>query len=527
MVDGVRGSGRNESDQLILGESDAQHPLEDSKQSKESDQVDLAYHSASQVSRNELVLIGSGAYLQTHTLKLPRPVLAEFNPYALRPANELLRRTQLILEHFGVEPETVMPVRLDDLAGGITLKQLKERLKHLDPQGELLKHYAEIVDDPQGIPVLRVYRDRDSKQRLDFEVKLAVPPPAAVDDPHASDTSIFSTNDVVGPLIQRASDDAAKPLQGMRIAIDPGHMGGEWADITGKYIENNGHRLSEGELAGKTAELLAATLRQLGAEVLITRTGANPVTSVAYDDIDIQAHGREALRAATGTSWFQELLTTPGDDAALIRAFERNFHVKDMFASHKRRHYFTSSDLDARAKKIRDFGADITLSLHFDAVVPLPLSPVTDHAINTSAPSRTKIYVPGGFMKGELSTREDRAYFARHLLEKDSWQESVDLGTSIVHSISNELGIPLQTGHGSNASKIENGVFARNLGLLRKVPDTAFVFVEALFYNRPDEFAALSRADNARIKQLAAAIANGIVANTQKGRAAGMSPSAR
>ena len=74
------------------------------------------------------------------------------------------------------------------------------------------------------------------------------------------------------------SQQAFRPLTGLKVAIDPGHMGGEkWDEHTGKFMQpigqTNGRndKVSEGDLNLQTSMLLASQLEALGAEVRLTR----------------------------------------------------------------------------------------------------------------------------------------------------------------------------------------------------------------------------------------------------------------
>jgi len=83
------------------------------------------------------------------------------------------------------------------------------------------------------------------------------------------------------------------PLKGLRVAIDPGHMGGKFARLEEKYVhmlpsEEKGIdqeiEFNEGELALLTAKKLAQKLKSLGAKVLLTKTNAGaPVIKKSYE----------------------------------------------------------------------------------------------------------------------------------------------------------------------------------------------------------------------------------------------------
>ena len=65
----------------------------------------------------------------------------------------------------------------------------------------------------------------------------------------------------------------ARPLDGLKIAIDPGHIGGKWAKMEERWyqIDGKGTEVKEGELTLKVARLLKPKLESLGAKVSLVR----------------------------------------------------------------------------------------------------------------------------------------------------------------------------------------------------------------------------------------------------------------
>src|ERR1044072_879281 len=78
---------------------------------------------------------------------------------------------------------------------------------------------------------------------------------------------------------------ADKPLAGLRIALDPGHLGGEWGRREERWFKVVTTELvEEGDLTLKVARLLAPHLRELGAKVFFVRKSNEPVTAKRPDD---------------------------------------------------------------------------------------------------------------------------------------------------------------------------------------------------------------------------------------------------
>src|SRR5262249_48357423 len=76
-----------------------------------------------------------------------------------------------------------------------------------------------------------------------------------------------------------------KPLSGLKIALDPGHLGGSWAKMEERWFQvGNSKPVQEGDLTLRVAQLLARRLRDLGAKVSFVRSIDEPTTSKRPDD---------------------------------------------------------------------------------------------------------------------------------------------------------------------------------------------------------------------------------------------------
>ena len=82
---------------------------------------------------------------------------------------------------------------------------------------------------------------------------------------------------------RRASEmppaSGGKPLAGVRVAIDPGHLGGEWARMEERFFQIGKTRpVAEGDLTLAVARKLKAALEKYGASVVLLRKSARPLT---------------------------------------------------------------------------------------------------------------------------------------------------------------------------------------------------------------------------------------------------------
>src|SRR5690348_238693 len=116
-------------------------------------------------------------------------------------------RTLAVLKHFGAPAEASAQPTLQQLDGLQSREGIDRILPFLDPKNEFSRFTTLTADLIDG------FQDLDSKQVGDFSVRLA---PAGIF------TGVLPLPPLVNPKL---------PLQGMRIALDPGHMGGDlWDD---------------------------------------------------------------------------------------------------------------------------------------------------------------------------------------------------------------------------------------------------------------------------------------------------------
>src|SRR2546430_1470660 len=85
-----------------------------------------------------------------------------------------------------------------------------------------------------------------------------------------------------------------KPLAGLRVAFDPGHLGGKWAKMEERWFQFGDTKpVTEGDLTLRVSRLIATRLRKLGARVSFVRENAGPVTMKRPSDFKTLA--REIL----------------------------------------------------------------------------------------------------------------------------------------------------------------------------------------------------------------------------------------
>lgn len=279
------------------------------------------------------------------------------------------------------------------------------------------------------------------------------------------------------------------PLAGLKIALDPGHIGGdmETAKLEGKFVEMTKEPVAiyESELNWYTAKALKNKLTALGAQVLITR----------------EAHYLTALDM-TYDEWYAQLdsLPKPRKQVAFFR-------------------FFKNLDNTARIQKINAFEPDLTLIIHYNVDSKNPKWQKTTKRNNSMA------FVGGSFMRNELYDTERRFNFLRLLLNDDI-EYSIDLAGSMLEHLHIRLGIP-PIPPVNEQRYLESvciptkftGVYARNLALSSRVYGPV-CYMEPLYQDNEYEAQAFAKRDyefegrkiSSRIIEIADTYLNGVLA---------------
>lgn len=266
--------------------------------------------------------------------------------------------------------------------------------------------------------------------------------------------------------------DPDKPLAGLRIALDPGHMAGDQTfakEIEGKYMTmpdtpatyQQEIAFYESELTLATAFILKDSLERLGATVLMTRTKLGKAShgltfeewkhSAFTDSLD-QALKRGEMSYSKAIWW-----KSKATDAAIFKS------------------YYNRSDLHHRIQTIREFHPDITFIIHYNVDVTNWKQNLENGDFLPGFENYSMAFVPGSFAPGELARVEDRIMLLR-LLISDDYAQSVSLCTSFIQASEMYTGVPpvaadSELSYLNSFSRYagEPGVFARNLSLTRNL----------------------------------------------------------
>ena len=230
---------------------------------------------------------------------------------------------------------------------------------------------------------------------------------------------IFARREPLFTLRFAASDTSCAPLpykyktqaisrmiprvrsKGLRIALDPGHIGGDWAKLEGRYFKlGDNPSVEEAKLNMITCNLLAERLEADGADIVWAKHSYEPTTDLRPDSLHREAIAALALRPDTtkrisGEPAIQRMIA---NEAALL--------------------FYRVAEIRARAERVNELHPDLTICVHYNA----------DDWGNPDQPSlvsnsRLVIFINGAYEKSELADDDVKYDLLRKLLDRDAVQE--------------------------------------------------------------------------------------------------------
>ena len=272
---------------------------------------------------------------------------------------------------------------------------------------------------------------------------------------------------------------AHKPLWGLRIALDPGHLGGEWAKMEERWFQvDSTQPVQEGDLTLKVARLLAPRLRELGAKVFFVRNSNEPVTAKRPDDF------RELAR---------KILIKNGVPQPRADVLDPNDPEKEQTIR------WQSEILFYRYSEIRRRAALVNFKLHPDLVLCLHFN--AEGWGDPNNPTLTDInhlhlLVNGSYLQQELEFDDERFEMIRRLLSR-AYHEELPLADTIAGTMVRETQLPpYQYPTTNSTTKVGTSgyVYARNL-LATRLYRCPVVYCEPYVMNSKDGFARIQAGD--------------------------------
>lgn len=307
---------------------------------------------------------------------------------------------------------------------------------------------------------------------------------------------------LMGVSVPKKKSDSL-PLQGIRIALDPGHFAGDYptARLERKSVQLLTDTIIEGRLTLITAKLLQKKLEALGATVMLTRDADNHTSFGKTFDQWLKEDKKRCLDSA-----YSQGHISIKEKSAFLKSTDRKYICRE---------FFLQEDLRERARKINAFDPDLAIIIHFN------VDEKNTGWTQTTTKNFSMCFVPGAIFPGALTKKEARFNLLR-LLVSDHYPRSVRAAQKICRHFEKDLGVPL-AGSGDAGYLKDHclytgtpGVFSRNLALTR-LPHCPVVYGETLYQDNEKEYKNLSLAAlrttliPPRLEQVATAYCKGIL----------------
>ena len=259
---------------------------------------------------------------------------------------------------------------------------------------------------------------------------------------------------------------ATRPLDGVRIAIDPGHLGGPWATMEQRSFQYRDlPPIREGDLTLATAQLLKPRLENLGASVFLLRESSSPLTPLR--PTELVAAARQSLAAEGRTS----------TETEVIREAERLF--------------YRTAEIRARGHRVNaELKPDLVVCLHFNADSwGNPSSP------NLATTNHLHLIAHGCLLPGELTLDDQRLESLLRIVQRIPETE-IPLGSAVARSMAAATGLPpfQYSGESARQAPGEPYLWFRNL-LATRVYECPVIFLEPYVMNHPEVIDRLSAGD--------------------------------
>ncbi len=394
------------------------------------------------------LLIGAGIYIliqKQHAHRLKKTAEAAQNQIS-SPDKSLSSGHDTTLADLGTRPDWSA---LDLWQDTITREDFLYLLTEIYTVGDDWKRYITI--HPDYAEIRTDTREPNATYRLKFAQVL-------------SDANPSRNWSAAGDLSPGTKD---KPLAGVHIAIDPGHIGGEFAKMEERWFKiGEDSPVREGNMTLLTGKILKKKLIALGAKVYLIRGANKPVNRKRPED-----YRKEAEAKARSLGRFDE---------ETIRYYQKKF-------------FYRTGEIRERARRVNlAFNPDLVLCLHFNA------ESWADPNNPTLTPrNHYHVLLHGALTSDEIAHDDERFEMLIKILHQTHYEER-PLGVYIAHALSLETGLPAYEyeSNSSRAIRIKDvpGLWARNL-LANRLYQCPVIFLEPYVMNNVETYERIQLGD--------------------------------
>ena len=283
---------------------------------------------------------------------------------------------------------------------------------------------------------------------------------------------------------------AGKPLDGLRVAIDPGHLGGEWARMEERFFQlGKTPPVAEGDLTLAVARKVKSALEKYGAIVVLLRKNARPLT-------------RERPKT---------LLPAAAAEIPSLNNPDKLNRLSELY-------FYRISEIRARAKLVNEkIRPDVVVCLHFNAEEwSEPEKPVFVPRNHLHA------LVNGCYGAKELESDDIRADMLSQLFSRVA-EEALPMSEVVVETLAEATGLPPYTYFSKNAVRAGDSpyLYARNL-LANRLYRAPTLFLEPYVMNSSPVWSRVQLGDYTGLKLVDGDWLPSLVAEYASGVAEGM-----
>jgi N-acetylmuramoyl-L-alanine amidase len=370
------------------------------------------------------------------------------------------------------------PIRLFTLLLAVPVTGFCQRLTPLSspPDWDQLNRFQETITRDEFVDLLdSVYAPNNAgRQWIKLEAS------EAIIQENASDRFVlrFASAEASKPVPRywtaagSFSPNNELPLDGVRIAIDPGHLGGAWAKMEERWFQiGDSAPVVEGDLTLRVAQILAPRLQSLGAKVTLVRSAPGPVTTVRPEELKLPA---ETSLRDRGAANILPSYSGPDDPKR-----------EDSLPWEAERLFYRVQEIHQRAEIVNEkIKPDLVLCLHFNAEPwGSPAHPVLVTA------NHLHVLINGAYSSSELGFDDERYTMLLKLLGQ-TYSEELACSEFVAESMARTTGLPPYRYTSPNAKSMGNSgyVWARNL-LANRLYQCPVIFIEAYVMNSREFFA--------------------------------------
>lgn len=275
----------------------------------------------------------------------------------------------------------------------------------------------------------------------------------------------FFRDEGTDPLAKNVSGEPKHPND-FHIVIDPGHIGGNYAEMEFRHFSIDGSEaIKEGEICLQIAKKMQERLQEAGFRVSLTRDKNEPVTLLRPKDLK-----EDAL------AWFARsygFVKTP-DWEKLTGSQLKDIEKKQNIL------FYRTAEIRARANIIQQIKPDLVLCLHINA------APWKDNKIQATSEQHMHFLINGTYMRGELDYDDIRFDMFWRILNRYSDIEREAI-SHIAFSFVTEFTAPPFVYRGLRATSVNQNpyIWTRNL-LANRIYEAPVLYLEPFVANNEE-----------------------------------------